>query len=71
MEGANTAGLAISVGLQIILGPLVGIAFGWGLSKAMDYAQARDLMAEAAGGVAFLAVAFSACDISINCPSPN
>ena len=26
----------------------------------MDYAQARDLMAEAAGGVAFLAVAFSA-----------
>jgi NhaP-type Na+/H+ or K+/H+ antiporter len=42
------------------LGPLVGIAFGWGFSKAMDYAQARDLMAEAAGGVAFLAVAFSA-----------
>jgi NhaP-type Na+/H+ or K+/H+ antiporter len=60
MEGANTDGLAISVGLQIILGPLVGIAFGWGFSKAMDYAQARDLMAEAAGGVAFLAVAFSA-----------
>jgi NhaP-type Na+/H+ or K+/H+ antiporter len=60
MDGANTDGLAGAAMLQVILGPLVGIALGWGFAKAMDYAQTRDLMAEAAGGVAFLAVAFSA-----------
>ena len=60
MDGANTDGLAGAAMLQIILGPLVGIALGWGFAKAMDYAQTRDLMAKAAGGVAFLAVAFSA-----------
>ena len=46
--------------LQIVLGPLVGIAFGWGFAKTMDFAQSRNLMAEPAGGVAFLAVAFAA-----------
>ena len=60
MAGASTDGLAISAILQVVLGPIVGIAFGWGFAKAMDVAQNRDLMAEAAGGVAFLAVAFSA-----------
>jgi NhaP-type Na+/H+ or K+/H+ antiporter len=60
MEGAETDGLAAAAILQIILGPLVGIASGWVFAKAMDYAQTRDLMAEAAGGVAFLVVAFSA-----------
>jgi NhaP-type Na+/H+ or K+/H+ antiporter len=60
MEGANTDGLAISALVQIIVGPLVGIAFGWTFAKAMDAAQDQNLMAEAAGGVAFLAVAFSA-----------
>ncbi|SFR48345.1 cation:proton antiporter [Litoreibacter janthinus] len=60
MEGAATDGLATSALLQVVLGPIVGIAFGWGFAKAMDLAQNRDLMAEAAGGVAFLAVAFSA-----------
>ncbi len=60
MDGANTDGLAGAAMLQVILGPLVGIALGWGFAKAMDYAQTRDLMAEAAGGVAFLMVAFSA-----------
>lgn len=60
MGEAHTDGLAISVLLQVILGPLVGIAFGWGFAKAMDAAQNRNLMAEAAGGVAFLSVAFSA-----------
>jgi NhaP-type Na+/H+ or K+/H+ antiporter len=60
MDGANTDGLAGAAMLQVILGPLVGIALGWGFAKAMDYAQTRDLMAEAAGGVAFLVVAFSA-----------
>ncbi len=60
MEGAETDGLAAAAILQIILGPLVGVASGWVFAKAMDYAQTRDFMAEAAGGVAFLVVAFSA-----------
>ena len=60
MDGANTDGLAVAAMLQIVLGPLVGMVLGWGFAKAMDYAQTRALMAEAAGGVAFLAVAFSA-----------
>ncbi|WP_420862587.1 cation:proton antiporter [Algirhabdus cladophorae] len=60
MGDAATDGLAMSAVLQVVLGPIVGIAFGWGFAKAMDAAQNRDLMAEAAGGVAFLAVAFAA-----------
>ena len=60
MEGANTDGLATSALVQIIVGPLVGIACGWTFAKAMDVAQDQNLMAEAAGGVAFLSVAFSA-----------
>ncbi len=60
MDGAHTDGLATAALVQVVLGPLVGVAFGWGIAKAMDYARAHDLMAEAAGGVAFLAVAFSA-----------
>ncbi|MEP3347887.1 MAG: cation:proton antiporter [Litoreibacter sp.] len=59
MNDAQTDGLATSAILQIVLGPLVGIAFGWGFAKAMDLAQNRGLMAEAAGGVAFLVVAFA------------
>ena len=58
--GANTDGLALDAVLQILLGPLIGIGCGWGFAKAMDTAQSRNLMAESAGGVAFLAVAFSA-----------
>jgi NhaP-type Na+/H+ or K+/H+ antiporter len=60
MDGAHTDGLAASATLQIVLGPLVGIAIGWVFAKVMDAAQDKNLMAEAAGGVAFLAVAFSA-----------
>ncbi len=60
MDGAHTDGLAVSAVLQIVLGPVVGIAVGWGAAKAMDIARDRDLMAEPAGGVAFLSVAFSA-----------
>jgi NhaP-type Na+/H+ or K+/H+ antiporter len=60
MEGAHTDGLAMSAMMQILLGPLVGIAVGWVAAKAMDLAQDKDLIAEAAGGVAFLAVAFLA-----------
>ncbi|MEP4196913.1 MAG: cation:proton antiporter [Aliishimia sp.] len=60
MGDAHTEGLATSAIVQIILGPLVGITFGWIFAKAMDAAQDRDLMAEAAGGVAFLSIAFAA-----------
>lgn len=60
MEGARTNGLAFAAISQVVLGPIVGIAFGWAFAKAMDAAQNKNLMAEAAGGVAFLAVAFSA-----------
>jgi NhaP-type Na+/H+ or K+/H+ antiporter len=59
MNDAQTDGLATSAIIQIILGPLVGVAFGWGFAKAMDAAQNRNLMAESAGGVAFLVVAFA------------
>ena len=58
--GAHTDGLALSALLQVVLGPLVGVAFGWTAAKAMDAAQTRDMMAEAAGGVAFVCVAFAA-----------
>ena len=58
--GAQTGAVASAAVLQVILGPLFGIALGWGVARLMDYAQTRELMAEAAGGVAFLAVAFLA-----------
>jgi NhaP-type Na+/H+ or K+/H+ antiporter len=60
MEGAHTDGLAMSAMMQIVLGPLIGVAIGWVAAKAMDVAQDKELIAEAAGGVAFLAVAFVA-----------
>lgn len=60
MHDAHTDGLAVEALVQIVLGPLAGIAIGWGMAKAMDFAQTRALMAEAAGGVAFVAVAFMA-----------
>ncbi len=60
MGAAETDGLALAATLQVVLGPVIGIATGWGFAKAMDVAQDRDLIAESAGGVAFLAVAFSA-----------
>lgn len=60
VQAANTDGLALDALLQIVVGPLVGAVFGRGFAKAMDAAQSRNLMGESAGGVAFLAVAFSA-----------
>jgi NhaP-type Na+/H+ or K+/H+ antiporter len=60
MEGAHTDGLAMSAMMQIVLGPLIGVAIGWVAAKAMDVAQDKELIAKAAGGVAFLAVAFVA-----------
>ncbi len=56
-EGTGTYTLAV---LQIVLGPLAGIATGWVMARAMDAARDRGLMEEAAGGVAFVVVAFLA-----------
>lgn len=60
MEGAQTDGLATLVILQIVFGPLAGLAVGWLSAQAMNAARAHDLMPEAAGGVAFLSVALAA-----------
>jgi NhaP-type Na+/H+ or K+/H+ antiporter len=56
---AETDGLARSVLLQILLGPLVGIVMGWGVAKALDFVQDRDWALEPAQGVVFLATAFA------------
>lgn len=45
---------------ELILGPVAGICIGWGAARAMDWAQSRDTMQEAAGAVFFLSTAFAA-----------
>ena len=57
---AHTGGLALEALIEVILGPLAGIAVGWVAARAMDWAQNRDLMQEAAGAVVFLVTAFAA-----------
>ena len=57
---AETGSLAISSVLQIIVGPLAGIAIGWAMARLTDAAQDRDFMGEAAGGIVFLSTAFGA-----------
>jgi hypothetical protein len=37
MAGANTDGLALNAILQIVLGPLAGIATGWGVARAHGF----------------------------------
>lgn len=56
----HSGNFAVSILLQIILGPLVGIIVGYGLAKAMDFAKDRDLLVESASGVVFLSAAFTA-----------
>jgi NhaP-type Na+/H+ or K+/H+ antiporter len=60
MAGANTDGLALTAILQVVLGPLAGIATGWGVAKLMDFAQARRLIAASAEGVVFFSASFAA-----------
>ena len=62
--GSHIGDLSHIILLQITLGPLVGLLLGWGFAKVMSAAQERQLMAEAAGGVAFLTVAFAAYFLS-------
>lgn len=57
---ANTDGLALEALIEVILGPLAGIAVGWTAAKMMDWAQNRDVMLEAAGAIVFLVTAFAA-----------
>jgi len=60
MSGHSTDGLATDAIIEIILGPLAGIAIGWGIAHAMDWAQNHDYMDESAGGVIFISTAFAA-----------
>ncbi len=62
--GSHVDDLGKVILLQITLGPLIGLLLGWGFAKIMSAAQERQLMAEAAGGVAFLTVAFAAYFLS-------
>ncbi|MGH1482095.1 MAG: cation:proton antiporter [Geminicoccales bacterium] len=48
---ANIGGVAASAIKQVLLGPVAGIVVGWSAARAMDAAQDRDLIAEAAEGV--------------------
>ena len=52
--------LPVQALLQIILGPLVGIAVGWVAARALDIAQERDWIVESAAAVVFLMTAFAA-----------
>ena len=56
----HSGALALELVAEIVLGPLAGIAIGWGAARAMDAAQNKDLMNESAGSVVFLATAFAA-----------
>lgn len=63
MFSAGAAGvdsLPTLIALQVILGPVVGIAAGWIVAKLLEQADARDLVAESARGVVFLTTAFVA-----------
>jgi NhaP-type Na+/H+ or K+/H+ antiporter len=59
-NGHSTQGLALEALQEVVLGPLVGVAVGWLAARAMDWAQDRDYMNEAAGAVVFLVAAFAA-----------
>lgn len=57
---AHTEGLLFEALREVALGPVAGIAVGWIAARAMDWAQDRDMMQEAAGAVVFLVSAFAA-----------
>lgn len=52
--------LALDALVEVILGPLAGIAVGWLSARAMDWSQDRGYMLESAGAVVFLVTAFAA-----------
>ncbi|MEL6169955.1 MAG: sodium:proton antiporter [Pseudomonadota bacterium] len=57
---AETDGLALTVLLQIVLGPLVGALVGWIAATTLDYVEDRDWALQSAQGVVFLSTAFVA-----------
>ena len=57
-------GIATIVMLQILLGPMTGIAIGWLAARALDWAQYRDWINVTSQGVLFLATAFTAFVLS-------
>lgn len=56
---AHTDGIIAEVLTELVMGPVAGVIIGLGFAKAMDWVQDRDYMNEAAGGVAFVAAAFT------------
>jgi NhaP-type Na+/H+ or K+/H+ antiporter len=54
----ETDGLVLMAGLQIVVGPIVGIGLGWLAARALDYVQQRDWVIESAQGIVFLSTAF-------------
>lgn len=60
MSEAQTDGLALMAVTQVVLGPVVGIAVGWGLARAMNSAHERDTISPSAHAVVFLTTAFAA-----------
>lgn len=60
MGQADTGSLAIASAVQVVIGPLAGIAVGWIMARLTDAAQNRDFMGEAAGGIVFVSTAFAA-----------
>ncbi|MCX7567639.1 cation:proton antiporter [Sulfitobacter sp. F26169L] len=55
---AAAGALAQTAIIQVILGPLVGIAVGWLAARTLDLAQQRNWIIESAEGIVFLATAF-------------
>lgn len=59
MENAEIDGLASMAIIQLILGPLVGIAIGWLIARGLQFADDRKWVLESAQGVVFIAAAFA------------
>ncbi|MBR9863747.1 MAG: sodium:proton antiporter [Rhodobacteraceae bacterium] len=56
----GTGALALDALLQVILGPLAGLAVGWGIARAMNRAQQAGWANEESEAIVFLATAFAA-----------
>lgn len=52
--------IAILALTQIVLGPLVGMAIGWVIAKALDFAQSKKFLEISSQGVIFICTAFLA-----------
>lgn len=59
MAESATDGLAMAAIIQIVLGPVVGVAVGWLAARGLGLAQDRQWVLESAQGVVFIASAFA------------